>query len=173
MPLLKAAALAALLLLLPLLSACALILPAVGTMACMGVDYSSKNCPKKTFTCELEGVHEGVLEALDSMSMDVTRDEATKDGRKVKAEAKGVHVTVDIARLTDTTTKVSVDAAKNIILRDGATACEIVAQVERAIVERAIVERAVVERAVERRGAGALPEVVAGPGTAPGPAGVS
>jgi hypothetical protein len=112
------------------------VLPAVGTMATMGIDYTAKNCPRRTFTCELDCVHDGVLEALEAMSMKVAKDEATASGRKIEAQAKGLKVKVEMVRLTETTTKIGVDAAKNIILRDGATAREIVAQVEEALERR-------------------------------------
>lgn len=115
---------------------CAQVLPIIGSVALMGIDYTAKNCPRKTFTCGADCVHEGVLDAMDAMSMKVTRDEPTPQGYEVKAEAKGLAVTIEMVRLTETTTKIGVDAAKNLILRDGATAEEIVAQVEEALERR-------------------------------------
>ncbi|MFH0810269.1 MAG: hypothetical protein V2A77_07370 [Pseudomonadota bacterium] len=112
---------------------CAMVLPMVGTVATMGIDYNGKNCPSRTFTCELSCVHDGVLDALNSMSMKVVGDSPTDNGRKVEAQATGLDVCVSCTQITDTTTKVDVTAKKDVILRDGATAREILAQVEESL----------------------------------------
>jgi len=114
------------------------ILPMVGSAAVMGINYTAKNCPRRTFTCELESVHAAALEALESMSMRVIKDERQAKGYHVQAQADGLKVTVEMVQLTPTTTKIGVDAARNIILRDGATAYEIVAQVEQALRHRGV-----------------------------------
>ncbi len=131
---------------------CSVVLPMLGTAATMGVDYNGKNCPSRTFTCELEGVHQGVLAALGSMSMQVTGDEATQSGRRLTASAKGEGVTVDLTRLTPTTTKVDVTASRKAILRDGATAREIIAQVEEALRQRGAIPQGVGQAATARPG---------------------
>lgn len=117
---------------------CAELIGVAGSVAVMGIDYTAKNCPRRTITCELECAHAATLEALESMAMEVTADERTPNGYKTRARAKGLKVTVELVRLTPSVTKIGVDAAKNIILRDGATAEEVVTQVERALERRGV-----------------------------------
>jgi hypothetical protein len=115
---------------------CAAVLPFMGEMALFGYNYHGKTCPSRTFTCGLECAHTGVLDALQSMSVNVVSDKETGQGRQVKASAKGLDINIDVVRLTDNTTRVDVQAAKNALQRDGATATEIVAQVGDALERR-------------------------------------
>jgi len=115
------------------LSGCAELLPIAGAAFGFGFDYANQNCPERTFTCQMTDVHKGVMDALADMSLEVTGDQETEKGRTVEAVGDNLKVKVKLARVTDTATKVDVNANKNPVIRDGATAHEIIEQVALAL----------------------------------------
>jgi hypothetical protein len=83
------------------------------------------------------------MDALADMSLEVTGDEATDKGRTVQAKGDKLKVKVKLARVTETATRVDVDAARNPVIRDGATAHEIIEQVALALRRDGLLEEPV------------------------------
>jgi hypothetical protein len=124
-----------------------------GTAVTTGVSYTFSNVAYRTFDRPKERVHQAVLRALGHMDMRVVTDHAKGTSTQVLAKAGRYDVDVKIEPITDNATKISVTAKKNVLLRDKATAAEVINQTARALGVRSSTETAWRSPASHRAGA--------------------
>jgi len=112
--------------LIPLLTGCAAL---VVTGAGIGVSYSLTNVAYRSFSSSMDQVHEATIVALKEMDIKIIDDIKVVNGRTITADTMGLEIIIDLEKVTLKTTQMKVDARKNVILKDKATAAEIINQV--------------------------------------------
>ena len=122
-------------LILPLLS----VLPLWGctavavTGAGVGINYTITNVAYKTFNSSLDEVEKATITALRRLDIKFIARKDTEKGRRIKAATAELDIIIDLERITSRATKIKVDARKDVVRKDKATAAEIIHQVERAL----------------------------------------
>jgi hypothetical protein len=109
-------------------------LTAMGVGMSTGVSHQLGGIVYKTFTSPQGNVEKATYGALNRMQIKVT--EAKRDGstKVIRARAGDRDVEVELESLTPNTTRMTVTARKDAgLLRDGATATEIILQTEKFV----------------------------------------
>jgi hypothetical protein len=116
-------------------SGCAAVaLTAVGVGMATGVSHTLGGIVYKTFAAPQTKVHRSTVAALTRMQIKVV--ETSKDGTTevIKARAADRDIDIEIEALTPNTTRLSVTAVKDGgVIRDAATATEIILQTEKFV----------------------------------------
>jgi hypothetical protein len=102
----------------------------LGSAAAFGITYLSGNIAERTFTYELPQVWEATLGALDEMAIPVVDKTQGESAWEIQAQTDELNIGITFKAVTPSTTKVVVNAARKSLLRDMATATEIVAQID-------------------------------------------
>ena len=117
-----------------LTSGCAAVaLTALGVGGAVGVNHTMNGIVYKTFTEPLPKVKRATLTALKQMEIPVETVEKTKQGELIKAKASNRAIEVEFESLTPKTTRMRVVADSDGLIKDSATATEIILQTERAL----------------------------------------
>lgn len=106
------------------------------TGASGGVAYTVTNVAYKTMTFPSGQVENAVRAALKKMGIKETGSKKIERGIEISATTPKLKIDIELERITNKTTKISVDAKKNVLLKDSATAAEIIEQTERILEER-------------------------------------
>jgi hypothetical protein len=111
---------------------CAVVAPMALTTTTMGVAYYYMNVSEKTCVYDLDTMNRASLVTLKRMGFKLGEQSRDEDGdRKIQAEADDLNITVKLKKITSKCTKIKVTARKNVVIRDKATAAEIILQTER------------------------------------------
>jgi hypothetical protein len=105
----------------------------LGVGAAVGVNHTLNGIVYKTFAEPLPKVKRAALTALKQMEIPVESIETTKLGELIKAKAASRTIEVEFESLTPKTTRMRVIADSDGLLKDSATATEIILQTERAL----------------------------------------
>ena len=118
-----------------LLGGCASVaLTALGVGMATGVSHTLGGIVYKTFTAPQANVKKATMTALNRMQIKVTRSARSGMSEVIVAKAGDRDVEIELEALTPNTTRMLVTAKTDSgILRDGATATEIILQTERAV----------------------------------------
>jgi hypothetical protein len=115
-------------------SGCAAVaLTAGGVAAAVGVNHTLSGIVYKTFSEPLPKVKRATLTALKQMEIPVETVEKTKQGELIRAKAANRTIEVEFESLTPKTTRMRVVADSEGLIKDSATATEIILQTERAL----------------------------------------
>ncbi len=106
-------------------SGCAAVLL---TGASGGVAYTLTNVAYKTVSFPFERVDNAVHGALRKMGIGRIEKKTTDSGVQIAAETSDLKIYIDVEMITSKSTRICVDARKNVILKDKATATEIIEQ---------------------------------------------
>ena len=106
-----------------------------GTAAGTGVSHTLDGIAYKTFTVPVEGVYAATLMTLERMDIPVNDIQDTEDGRKLLAKAADRDIEIELDKLTSRTTRMRVVAKRNVLIRDRATATEIILQTDQTLSE--------------------------------------
>ena len=118
--------------LLPLLSGCtAVALSGAG----VGVSYTLSNVAYRSFSSPLDRVHYATITALKKMDIKIVDDSKSEDGRTINAATKELDIVINLEKVTLKTTQIKVDARRRVVLKDKATAAEIINQVGKILGE--------------------------------------
>ena len=109
-----------------LLTGCAAL---VVTGAGIGISYTLTNVAYRSFSSPIDKVHEATTVALKEMDIKIIEDIKLVNGRTITADTMGLEIIIDLEKVTSKTTQIKVDARKNVVLKDKATAAEIINQV--------------------------------------------
>jgi len=112
--------------LLLLLSGCAAI---ALTGAGVGISYTLSNVAYRSFSSPLDRVHHATIAALKKMDIKIIDDIKLEDGRTITAATMQLDISINLEEITSKTTQIKVDARKRVVLKDKATAAEIINQV--------------------------------------------
>jgi hypothetical protein len=112
----------------------AVAVTAVGVGMATGVSHTLSGIVYKTFAAPETKVRRSTMAALGRMQIKIV--ETTRDGNKelIKARAADREIEIEIESLTPNTTRMTVTASKEgSLLRDSATATEIILQTEKMV----------------------------------------
>lgn len=104
-----------------------------GTGAGAGVGHALDSITYKTFSVPLSGLSRATLMTLDRLDMPVMEVENTDKGQTITAQAGDRSVDIELDHLTTTASRMRVVVKKNILIRDRATATEIILQTDRTL----------------------------------------
>jgi hypothetical protein len=93
----------------------------------MGIAYLYTNVAERTVCCSLDRMGRATVLALNKMGIPVHEQSEAEGERKIRAKTKDLNITIKLKEITDKSTKIKV-SAKNGILKDKATALEIIRQ---------------------------------------------
>lgn len=125
------------------LSGCAAVaLSLVGAGAGAGINHQVSGVASRTFSEPLPKLKRASLMAARRMSFEFETTDATDNGQLMKGRVADLGVSVELEMLSSNMTRVSVSARKNLVFLDGATAQEVVTQIERALVASEIADAA-------------------------------
>ncbi|HBO84138.1 MAG: hypothetical protein A2073_08385 [Deltaproteobacteria bacterium GWC2_42_11] len=111
-------------------SGCAAIVIAGASGA---IVYTVTNIAYKTTSYPFSHVEAATYTTLKNMGVVEVGKKDIENGIKIIAKTPNLKIYIDLERITTKTTKISVDAQENIILKDRATATEIIEQTERIL----------------------------------------
>ena len=112
-----------------ILQGCAAIaLTAGGLAAGQGIDHTLTGITYKTFSAPMNRLRLATLKTLHRLDMKVTDDSKTEDGRIILATAAARKIEIEFEILTKRATRMRVIVSKGAILKDSATATEIIIQ---------------------------------------------
>ena len=118
--------------LLPLLAGCtAMAVAGAG----VGASYTLSNVAYRSFSLPVDRVHQATISALKKMDIKIIEDNKSEDGRTITAGTKELDISINLEEVTSKTTQIKVDARKRVVLKDKATAAEIINQVEKILGE--------------------------------------
>jgi hypothetical protein len=110
---------------------------AAATAAGVGSGYALESITYKTFTASLTELTAATILTLERMDMKVVENEQTESGRTILAKAGDRDIDIELDRLTSRVTRMRVIAKINWLLRDRATATEIILQADRTLTDHA------------------------------------
>jgi hypothetical protein len=115
-----------------LFTGCAAVAPIALTTATTGVAYYYMNISEKTCVYDLDTMNKASLVTLKRMGFKLGEQFKNEDGdRKILAESEELVITVKLKKITPKCTKIKVTARKSVVIRDKATASEIILQTEK------------------------------------------
>lgn len=107
-----------------------LAFPLLVTGARGGINYTVTNTAYKTFSHPMVEVEESAHSAIRRMQIDELSTEEVTDGVKITAFTRKLNIHITLESITPATTKVKVNAKRGPVLKDKATAAEIIRQME-------------------------------------------
>jgi hypothetical protein len=109
-------------------------LTALGVGMATGVSHTLSGMVYKTFTTPEPQVKRAALGALNRMQVKVLDTKRNGSTERIRAKAGDRDIEIDLEALTPATTRMTVTAKKDGgILRDGATATEVILQTEKIV----------------------------------------
>ena len=111
---------------------CAVVAPIALTSTSMGVAYYYMNVSEKTCVYDLDTMCRASQLTLKRMGFKLGEQSKDEDGdRKIKADSEDLNITIKLKKITHKCTKIKVTARKSVVIRDKATAAEIIMQTEK------------------------------------------
>jgi hypothetical protein len=115
-----------------LFTGCQVVAPLALTSTSMGVAYYYMNVSEKTCVYDLNTMSKASKLTLKRMGFKLGGQSKYEDGtKKIRANSKELDITVKLKQVTPQCTKMKVTARKYVVIRDKATAAEIIMQTEK------------------------------------------
>jgi hypothetical protein len=111
----------------------ALAVSLAGAGAGAGISHQVNGTASRTFSEPMDRVDSAVLLTSKRLKIDIDTVEAVDNGQITKGKVGDLVVTIELQTLSSNLTRVNVTARKNMLMLDGATAQEIVAQMEHSL----------------------------------------
>ncbi|MBI1910391.1 MAG: DUF3568 family protein [Deltaproteobacteria bacterium] len=105
-------------------------LPAIITGAGGGISYTFTNVAYKVTTHPMEEVDQAMRLALDKMTVDIKKRKEKENQIKIKAKVRKLTIYITLDKMTDSLTRITVNAKRLFFLKDKNVAFEIIAQTE-------------------------------------------
>jgi hypothetical protein len=93
-----------------------------------GVAYTMSNVAYKTVSFSLSATDVALRNALRHMDIREVARNTSDDMIEIEAVTRDLNISITLERITTKTTKISVDAKKSFVIKDRATAAEIIEQ---------------------------------------------
>lgn len=117
-----------------LLNGCAaLAVSLAGAGAGAGISHQVNGTATRTFSEPLDRVDNAVLLTSKRLKIEIDSVDAVDSGQITKGKVGDLTVVIELQTLSPNLTRVNVTARKNLLVLDGATAQEIVAQMEHSL----------------------------------------
>jgi len=108
----------------------------VGVGAGAGTGHVLDTIVYKTFTVPIDTVAKATVVTLERMDIELVDTNPRDEGQVMTAKAGDRNIEIELDRLTSKTTRMRVVAKKNWLIRDRATATEIILQTDRTLTEQ-------------------------------------
>lgn len=108
----------------------------VGIGAGAGTGHAMDSIVYKTFTVPIDTLTKATVVTLNRMDIELVDTTPTEEGQTMKATAADRKIEIEFDRLTPKTTRMRVVAKRNWLIRDRATATEIILQTDRTLTEQ-------------------------------------
>ena len=102
------------------------------------VKYSVDNVSNRTFSGTLHHVTQASLDVLKKMQIQIDTVKKQEEGAKIQAYTNDLSIRISLYPITDNTTKVSIDASKYAVVKDKATADEIISQIDVTLMDQRV-----------------------------------
>jgi len=123
-------------LLIPLIfsSGCAaLAISAAGAGAGIGIPYVFSDCADRTLNFSFDQVDRATPKVLKKLDIDLLTETETENGKRIKASTDNLEISIDMEKVTMRATRVIINAKKGTLIKDRATAEEIINQLEKSL----------------------------------------
>ncbi|MDP6618916.1 MAG: hypothetical protein QGG90_05730, partial [Nitrospinota bacterium] len=117
-------------------SGCAALLAEGATGTLQGFEYSVENVADKSFITSMSTLKLASVQALDEMAFQPSTPVPTKTGFRILAATSKLHIQIDLERVTERVSRISVNAKKGFFRKDRATAVEIIRRTGAVIEQR-------------------------------------
>ncbi len=117
-----------------IISGCAatgLAVPAALSGSVAGVNYSITNVAYKDISHPIAGVEVALHKALKKMDIKETDRKAEEGEVDITAITRDLDIDIDLKKVTPAVTSIHVNAKKDVVVKDKATATEIIVQTEK------------------------------------------
>ena len=101
-----------------------------------GIEYTLTNIAYKTVGYPISEVQSAMHKALERMGVKELSLKRTGSKVEIASETVDLKIYIDLQWISNSTTKISVDARKNLILKDKATAAAIIEHTEMILAHR-------------------------------------
>jgi hypothetical protein len=118
------------------LGGCALLLAGGATGTLQGFEYSLKDATDKSFATDLSTLKNASVRALKEMAFQTETPVPTSSGFRILAAAPKLDIQIDLERVTERVSRISVNAKKGFFRKDRATAVEIIRRTGAVIEQR-------------------------------------
>ncbi len=108
-----------------------LTVPVAAAGGAAGVNYSLTNNAYKTMSYSLDDVEAALHASLNKMTIKETAIAREESKVTVSATAGDLAISVELEKITLTVTRIEVSAKKDLVIKDKATAAEIIVQTEK------------------------------------------
>jgi hypothetical protein len=105
----------------------------LGVGTAVGVNHTLNGIVYRTFSEPLPKVKRATVTALKQMEITVDAVEKVETGERIKAKANNRAIEIELESITPKTTRMRVVASSNGLMKDSATATEIILQTEAAL----------------------------------------
>ncbi|KPK87712.1 MAG: hypothetical protein AMJ94_16580 [Deltaproteobacteria bacterium SM23_61] len=123
-----------LLILLIFSSGCAaLAISAAGAGAGIGIPYVLSDCADRTLNFSFDQVDRATPKVLKKMDIDLLTETEIENGKRIKASTDNLEISIDMEKITMRATRVIINARKGTLIKDRATAEEIINQLEKSL----------------------------------------
>jgi hypothetical protein len=111
----------------------ALAISAAGAGAGIGLPYVLTDCADRTLNYSFDQVDRVTPKVLKKLDIDLLSETEIENGKRIKASTDSLEIFIDMEKVTMRATRVTINAKKGTILKDPATAGEIINQLEKSL----------------------------------------
>jgi len=111
----------------------ALAISAAGAGAGIGFPYVFTDCADRTLNFSFDQVDRATPKVLKRLDMDLLTETEIEDGKRIKASADNLEISIDMKKVTMQATRVTINAKKGALFKDKATSEEIINQLEKSL----------------------------------------
>jgi len=111
----------------------ALAISAAGAGAGIGFPYVFTDCADRTLNFSFDQVDRATPKVLKKLDIDLLMETEIEDGKRIKASADNLEISIDMKKVTMRATRVIINAQKGNLSKDRATSEEIINQLEKSL----------------------------------------
>jgi len=111
----------------------ALAISAAGAGAGIGIPYVFTDCADRTLNFSFDRVDRATPKVLKRLDIDLLTETEIDNGKRIKASADKLEISIDMKKVTMQATRVIINAKKGTFFKDKATSEEIINQLEKSL----------------------------------------
>jgi 6-pyruvoyl-tetrahydropterin synthase len=111
----------------------ALAISAAGAGAGIGIPYVFSDCADRTMNFSFDQVDRATPKVLKKLDIDLLMETELENGKRIKASTDNLEILIDMEKVTMRATRVIINAKKGNLIKDRATAEEIINQLEKSL----------------------------------------
>ncbi len=111
----------------------ALAISAAGAGAGIGIPYVLSDCADRTLNFSFDQVDRATPKVLKRLDIDLLTETEIENGKRIMASTDNLEISIDMEKVTMRATRVIINAKKGTLVKDRATAEEIINQLEKSL----------------------------------------